>query len=101
MGNPLKPAIQRARNGEEKLWKIWWLFGLPVGWTTSALTVCAEAFRSAGYGGWAALLDVVKLLLYIFWFQLAWRCSRNVENWVWTPLSRFALSVGLVLVVMF
>ena len=101
MINPLRPTIQRARNGQEKLWKIWWILGIPVGWATSAFALGSEALRSAGYHGSGDLVDVVKLLFYTFWFQLAWSCSRNVENWVWTPASRFALSAGFVLVVMF
>ena len=38
----------RAANGEERLWKVWWMAGIPVGWTTSALVVVAEQMRYAG-----------------------------------------------------
>jgi hypothetical protein len=33
--------------------------------------------------------------------MLAWRCSKNVQGRVWTPLARGALLAGLVLSVMF
>ena len=81
MRGSLEPAMRRARDGNERLWKIWWLLGIPVGWAMSALALGSEALRSAGYHGSGDVVDVVKLLFYTFWFQLAWRCSHNVETW--------------------
>lgn len=91
--------IHAAAAGNEKLWRVWWFLGIPVGMTTSALTIAAELVRAAGtdYWGWGDLLDVVRLLVYFGWAQLAWRCSHNVTDWKWTPVSRIALSAGLVL----
>jgi hypothetical protein len=31
----------------------------------------------------------------LVWFQAVWRCSRNVERAVWTPVARSALILGL------
>ena len=73
---------------------------MPVGWATSALTVAAEFARNSDYVNWGDFCDVVKLLVYCFWSRLAWRCSRNVDNWGWMPISRFALGAGLLWVVM-
>jgi hypothetical protein len=100
MDEPTKPAIRRALNGEEKLWKVWWLGGIPVAGATSALSIFAENARQGGYGGWGDGLDVAKLLIYLLWARLAWRCSRNVDNGIWTPVSQVALGLGLVLVVL-
>ena len=95
-----KSMLHRALNGEEKLWKIWCIGGIPVAWMTGALTAFAEDMRIAGAAGSGDLLDVVKLLIYFFWFRLAWRCSRNVGSRVWTPLSHLAAGTGLLLIVL-
>jgi hypothetical protein len=99
------PAIlrfcSRASDGKEDLWKVWWLVGIPLGWATAGLVVAAEHVRYAGAEGWGDLLDVVRFLAYLVWFQLAWRCSGNVAGAAWTPLARGALAAGLVLSVMF
>ncbi len=85
----------------ERLWKIWWLWGIPVGWAASAMLIGAESMRIAGQPGFADLLDVFRLLVYFSWARLAWRCSHNVEDTRWTPVARFALGAGLVSMVMF
>lgn len=80
----------------EKLWRIWWLWGIPTAWGASALIVFAESTRNAGYDGWGNLLDVVRLALYWWWMRLAWKCAGNVENPFWTYASRTLLALGLV-----
>jgi len=99
------PAIRRFRSrasqGEERLWKVWWLAGIPLGWTTGILVLAAEHLRNSGDPGWGDALDVSRFLVYLIWFQLAWRCSRNVGQAAWTPLARGALAAGLVLSAVF
>ena len=95
---PLQSAAQARA---EPLWKIWWLWGIPVGWATSGMMIFAEFIRDAGYWGCGNLIDVVRLLVYFCWARLAWRCSHNVINQSWTPVSRFALGAGFVAMVMF
>lgn len=90
-----------ARAGGEKLWKVWWLWGIPVGWTVSGLIVCAEIARVAGLAGCGDLLDIARLLIYFSWARLAWRCAHNVRDRRWTPVSRFALGAGLFSMAMF
>ena len=80
----------------ERLWKIWWLWGIPAAWAFSALIIGAELARSAGYHGSANLLDALRLAVYWFWLRLAWQCSRNVDHAVWTPVARTALVIGLI-----
>jgi len=97
----IRRFCSRASEGEESFWRVWWLAGIPVGWTTAALVIAAEQLRYAGNSGLGDLLDVARFLIYLVWFQLAWRCSRNVVYAPWTPLARGILAVGLVLSVMF
>lgn len=99
----VRRSASLAFQGEEKLWKVWWLAGIPVAWITSALVIGAERVRDLGTWawGWGDACDAARLLVYLAWFMLAWRCSKNVQGRVWTPLARVALLSGLVVSVMF
>ena len=92
--------MRDAHAGVEKLWKIWWLWGIPVAWITSGVIVLAEIAFAAGYAGCGDLLDVVRLLVYFAWARLAWRCSHNVADRRWTVASRVVLGAGSVPIVM-
>jgi len=83
-------------SASEKLWRVWWLLGIPVAWAASALVIGAELARNAGSEGWGSALDVLRLAIYWYWMHAAWKCSRNVDQAWWTPLSRALLAVGLV-----
>ena len=69
---------------------------MPAAWATSALVLGAEFAREAGLHGTGNLLDVARLAVYWYWCRLAWRCSGNVGNPLWTLLSKAALAAGLV-----
>jgi hypothetical protein len=99
----LRGSSTRAFQGEERLWKVWWCAGIPVAWLTSALVILAEHVRNLGpwAWGWGDACDVARLLVYLAWFRLAWRCSGNVHSVAWTPLARGALAAGLVASAMF
>jgi len=79
----------------EKLWSVWWLWGIPVAWGASALLLAAEFARDAGHHSLGDALDVARLALYWWWMRIAWACSGNVAHRIWSPLSRAALLVGL------
>ena len=80
----------------ERLWKVWWLWGLPVAWATSALLVGAEFVRVEGLHRTGDVLDLVRLGMYWLWLRLAWRCADNVDHRAWSFLARAALVTGLV-----
>ena len=100
MGRRLWGVFLRSHDGQERLWKIWWLCGIPVAWFTSALLIAGEELRVAGHAVAADWLDVGRILLYALWARLAWQCAHNVGTWIWSPVSRGALSAGLVLMVL-
>ena len=79
----------------EKLWRVWWMWGMPVAWAASGLVLAAEFARNAGSPAWGDALDVVRLALYWWWMRIAWSCSGNVANPVWSPVSRAILILGL------
>lgn len=100
MGRRMWETFLRSRDGRERLWKIWWLCGIPVAWLTSALLIAGEALRVAGHSNTADCLDVSRILIYALWARLAWQCAHNVGAKIWLPVSRCALSAGLVLMVL-
>jgi hypothetical protein len=79
-----------------ELWKIWWIAGAPLVVLMVGMVFLAEKARYAGYPSWGDLLDVMRFLLYFAWSRFAWRCSRNVDWPVWTPLARGILAAGLI-----
>jgi hypothetical protein len=83
-------------NDAEKLWRVWWLWGIPTAWSASALIFVAESARSAGYHSLGGVLDIARIALYWLWMRFAWKCARNVENPFWTHASRTVLALGLV-----
>ena len=90
-------ATRRSLDGDTHLWKVWWLGGIPVALSASAITVAAELARDATHHGTGALLDTVKLVIYLFWFCAAWRCARNVARPFWTLVAQLGIATGLVL----
>ena len=98
---PIGRFHSRAANGEEKLWRVWWIAGIPLGWASGALVVIAEDMRYAGLPGWGNFLDLVRFLVFFAWLRLAWRCSPNVERPIWTPVAQATLSAGLLCMAMF
>ena len=80
----------------EKLWRVWWLWGIPVAWASTLLILLAELAHGSGWGTLGGVLDVARLLVYWQWLRFAWRCARNVANPLWTPVARGLLAGGLV-----
>ncbi|MGH8723417.1 MAG: hypothetical protein ACREU1_01050 [Burkholderiales bacterium] len=74
---------------------MWWLGGLLLAAASGALIGLAERAYWAGYPALEALAGVARIVLYLFWFHAAWKCSRNVEHAVWTYLARGTLLAGL------
>jgi hypothetical protein len=80
----------------ERLWRIWWLWGIPTAWTTTALVLAAEEFRVHDWHAAGDFADVLRLAVYWAWCRLAWRCANNVGNRFWTLPAKLALAAGLV-----
>jgi hypothetical protein len=91
-------AARRAWDGEERLWRAWWIYGLLAVATVLALTCAAEYAYFAGFPALEHLAIALKLAVYWLWLRAAWKCSRNVAMRAWTPVARTLLCVGLVVV---
>jgi hypothetical protein len=90
--------LRRGLSGKERLWRIWILWGIPVGLAASALTIGAEFAREGGMHAGGALLDTIKVLIYAAWLVAAWRCAPNAENVLWRIVTHAAVALGVVLV---
>ena len=115
----LPPAV--ATDAQTKIQAVW-----SIGWNYVGLCAAVqvlERLKAAGLGslpgGGAEILvdrvraaitrgkvmsddwlDVCRILLYALWARLAWQCAHNVGAKFWSPVSRCALSAGLVLMVL-
>lgn len=87
----------RAWNGEEKLWKVWWLVGSPIFILGALLSVWFEDLTIVGTP-LARLLPLgflSVLVAYIAWCNMAWSCAKNVGSNVWTVFAKILIVLGL------
>lgn len=90
--------VTSALRGDARLWKVWWLAGIPVAALAYGLGVGAESLRHDGAHFPGALLDTLKFLLCLFWLTVAWRCSGNVDRRAWSHIGRCAIAFVTLLV---
>lgn len=88
-------ASRRALSGEEQLWKVWWLWGIPVALAATAFTLSAEFLRMDGRHAWGEFLDVLKFLVYAAWLTAAWRCAEKTSHPAARIAGRLAVAAGV------
>jgi hypothetical protein len=93
---PVRRFFRRALAGEERLWALWWLGGIPVAIAATGLTLSAEFVRVDGHHAWGDFLDVIKLLIYAAWFGCIWRAAGNAESRIARTAARLAVAAGVV-----
>jgi hypothetical protein len=89
--------LRRALSGEERLWKVWWLIGVPLWLTGNILAACVlnieiadpDRIRSLAL----ILFGLVAGALWIAWNIAAWRCAPNVGHSAWRSVARACLVV--------
>lgn len=81
--------FKRAWNGEEPLWKVWWLIGVPLNLLLIPLVavLATPKMPTPLYFGALALY----LPAFFAWIRAAWLCAPNVEHRVWMVLARVVL----------
>lgn len=89
-------GLRRALSGEEGMWKVWWLGGIPVALAVTALTLSGELLRIDGRHAWGDFLDVLKLLVYAAWFTAAWRSADKETRLLTRMAGRLAVATGVV-----
>jgi hypothetical protein len=96
--------LLKAWRGQERLWKVFWLLGVPLNaawWTlyadvwTSGLA--PEPFLRVNLWFWPVLEGLLAAFaaLYLAWCMLAWRCAANADNRLWTLAARVLIGVAL------
>jgi hypothetical protein len=82
--------IRRAWRGRERLWKVWWLYGVPVLLSEFLFTISIDT----PYSGLIALLSKGLLaLVSVLWCIVAWRCARNTDNKLWMFSARVLVTL--------
>jgi predicted outer membrane lipoprotein len=85
----------RTWRGEERLWKVWWLVGVPLAGAGAVFNAAASEKLIARYALPVLAFSVALLVAYIAWCGMAWRCAPNVDTKIWTPIARIAIVLGL------
>ena len=88
--------FHRVLCGEERLWKIWWLGGIPVAILATLLTLGAEFLRADGFHRSGDFVDLIKLLVYAAWLTAAWRSAENTTHFPSRLAGRLAVAAGVV-----
>ena len=87
--------LRKSLRGEQRLWKIWWIWGTIALVAYVALYVAEDRLRASNALA-ADLFATGKLLVVCAWSTVAWRCSTNVDTRAWTTVARtiLVLAVG-------
>jgi uncharacterized BrkB/YihY/UPF0761 family membrane protein len=100
---PPDPVLPRCWHGREKLWIVFWAYGV-FGTGTVLASILAMIFiglqvgllfapqdtEGGYYGAMTGMaLGAMVAVPYLIWMTVSlWRCAPNVENPVWTRLMR-------------
>ena len=111
----LPNTIRSHWNGEQPLWKSFWVYGLLVG-TLSVFLIgpgvswflaeiesdaVSERYISTVLDLYAILLMLGFSLSYNIWnFVSVWRCARNAKRllWKWSARTSYVIEYGLIVV---
>ncbi|MEM5298854.1 hypothetical protein VSR82_31615 [Burkholderia sp. JPY481] len=81
--------FKRAWRGEEPLWKVWWLIGVPLNLLLIPLLAVLLTPNVPTPLYFGAL--IFYLLAFFAWIRAAWLCAPNVERRIWMVLARAVL----------
>ncbi len=84
----------RAWQGEERLWKVWWLVGVPFVLIANFLSIATQRF--VGDSLLLTVESIVFVVVNVVLLSVAWRCAPNVDNKMWTLIARIVIVLGLV-----
>ena len=81
--------IKSAWRGEERLWKVWWIWGVVI--SIVLTTVLLFVLGDFNYPTRFVILPYI-----IWWLVAAWRCSPNVDTKVWGILAKVFIVLGAI-----
>ena len=99
--------IERAWHGQERLWKVFWIYGLLGSFVLQAVNASLAlllGFSVAGgaalpYLAWRILHPTIQgiLIAYSLWVALVvWRCAFNVEKRFWGIIARGVVVLSVI-----
>jgi len=91
--------FRKAWRGEERLWKVWWFVGAPLGILNAAVSIWLNE-ASETNSGMSSLFPLIAWLIlvaaYFAWCHMALWCAKNVEIKAWEYLAKFLIIMGLI-----
>lgn len=90
--------IKRAWNGQEKLWKVYWLYGVLLGIVAQVIFLGLEILSAiGGFYIVACVLATLLLLAYAVWSNVAlWRCAWNAKATFWGYVVRILVVISAI-----
>ena len=84
--------IKRAWRGEERLWKVFWIYGVLMGIVFGLVgPIARSAFGNIGF-----IVALVIQVIYWIWLLVAqWRCAFNAEWQIWSYVVRIFVVISL------
>jgi hypothetical protein len=86
--------LTSAWKGEAPLWKVWWLIGVPLNIGFKILGGIITWASQSSSPAFSLLLGIAMVLVAIVWCKMAWVCSKNVQNRIWTHLARAMIIIS-------
>jgi hypothetical protein len=85
--------IKRALRGEERLWKVFWIYGV----VFSIILAIIGFLVSSGSGSTAGYVVLgIKIIYWIFLCIAQWRCAFNADWKIWGYVVRILLIIGII-----
>ncbi|WP_225031023.1 hypothetical protein [Paraburkholderia sp. XV] len=85
--------FKRAWRGEEQLWKVWWLIGIPQSAVLALLWV--NFLHKTPHSPAYLPAMVLYIVVYFAWVRMAWLCASNVKRGIWTAVSYVLIVLGV------
>lgn len=89
-------AIKRALKGEEKLWKVFWLWGVLL-YVSSIVVGFLTVFSPLNHtpiGFFVGLLGLALIFIYPFLFCISiWKCSKNTKQQFFKYFARIFIFI--------
>lgn len=91
----LSRLVSKGWHGQARLWKVWWLLGLPLNMLPFIVEPMLPSAPQGVFSALSLLLASLLMLgLVVAWTIMAWRCSPNVRIKAWTWVARLVLIFG-------
>jgi len=92
--------IGRSWRGEERLWKVFWLYGFLLGICIQivfAVLSIALAHASPSLAGFGSIpIGIFSLVYYIWLYISMWRCAFNADWTIFSYIVRLFVGIGAV-----